>query len=58
MSVQDPCRALVVSHSVGSTLCDPRDCSPQAALSMGILQVRILERVAMPSFRESFQPRD
>ena len=29
-----------------------------APLSMGILQARILERVAMPSSRRSFQPRD
>ena len=31
------------------TLCDSMDCSHQAPLSMGILQARILERVAMPS---------
>ena len=30
----------------------------QASLSMGILQARILEWVAMPSSRESSQPRD
>ena len=30
----------------------------QASLSMGILQARILERVVMPSFRGSSQPRD
>ena len=30
----------------------------QAPLSMGILQVRILEWVAIASFRESFQPKD
>ena len=30
----------------------------QAPLSMGILQARILEWVAMPSSRESSQPRD
>ena len=29
-----------------------------APLSVRILQARILEWVAMPSFRESFQPRD
>ena len=33
-------------------------CDPQALLFMGILQARILEWVAMPSFRESSQPRD
>ena len=40
------------------TLCDPMDCSPQAPLSMGILQARILEWAAMPSSRGSSQPRD
>ena len=34
-------------------LCDPKDCS----LVHGILQARILEWVAMPSFGRSFQPR-
>ena len=41
-----------------SDFCDPMDCSHQAPLSMRILQARILEWVAMPSFRGSFQPRD
>ena len=36
----------------------PRTVTLQAPLSMGILQVRILEWVAMPSSRESSQPRD
>ena len=40
------------------TLCDPMDCSPPGALSMGILQPRILERVAMPSSRGSSWPKD
>ena len=40
------------------TLCDPVDSSPQAPLSMGILQARILEWVAMPSSRGSSQPSD
>ena len=30
----------------------------QAPLSMGILQAKILKWVAMPTSRESFQPRD
>ena len=38
------------------TLCDPM-VALQAPLSMGILQARILEWVAMPSSRESSQPR-
>ena len=45
------------------TLCDPMDCSlpgdsGRGSLSMGILQTRILEWVAMPFSRGSFQPRD
>ena len=35
------------------TLCKPMDYSPPAPLSMGILQARILECVAMPSSRGS-----
>ena len=40
-------------------LCDPMDCSLPLLLSfvLGILQTRILEWVAMISFRGSFQPR-
>ena len=40
------------------TLCDPIDCSPPGSSVHGILQVRILECVAMPSSRGSSQPRD
>ena len=40
------------------TLCDPMDYSRQAPLSMGILQASILEWVAMPFSRGSFQPRN
>ena len=36
------------------TLCNPMDCSRQAPLSMGILQARMLEWVAMPSFQGIF----
>ena len=35
------------------TLCDPMDCSPPGSSLLGILQVRILEWVAMPSFKGS-----
>ena len=41
-----------------SVLCDPTMVTCQAPLSMGILQARILEWVAMPSSRGSSQPRD
>ena len=40
------------------TLCDPVDCSPPGSSVHEILQVRILEWVAMPSSRGSSQPRD
>ena len=40
------------------TLCNPMDCSPPSSSAHGILQVRILKWVTMPSFRGSFQPRD
>ena len=40
------------------TLCDPWTAAHQAPLSMGILQARILEWVAMPSSRVSSQLRD
>ena len=43
----------VVSDSLLS-----HDCSPPGSWSMGILQARILEWVAMPSSRGSSQPRD
>ena len=38
------------------TLCDPWTVAPKAPLSMGILQARILEWVAMCSSRGSSQP--
>ena len=39
-------------------VCDPMDCSPPGSSVHGILQVRILEWVAMPSSRGSSPPRD
>ena len=40
------------------TLCNSMDCSPPGSSVHGILQARVLEWVAMPSSRESSQPRD
>ena len=40
------------------TLCGPMDCIPPGSSVHGILQVRILEWVAMPYSEGSFQPRD
>ena len=40
------------------TLCDPTDCSLPGSSVHKILQARILEWVAIPFSRGSFQPRD
>ena len=40
------------------TLCNFMDCSPPGSSVHGILQARILERLAISSSRGSFQPRD
>ena len=48
----------VLSHSVVSNFATPWTAACQAPLSMGILQARILEWVAMPSSRGSSRPRD
>ena len=52
------CTMLCLVAQLYLTLCDPMDCSPPASSVHGILQARILEWVAMPSSRESSQPRD
>ena len=39
------------------SLCNPMDCSPPGSSFHGILQARILEWIAMPSSRGSYQPR-
>ena len=39
-------------------LCDHMDCSPPGSSVRGVLQARILEWVAMPSFRGSSRSRD
>ena len=54
---------LLAGHSCSDTqsclsLCDPMDYSPPGSFVHGILQARILERVAMPSSKGSSQPRD
>ena len=48
--------ALSLSHV--QLFVTPSTAARQAALSMGILQARILEWAAMPSSRASSQPRD
>ena len=51
-------RVKVLIAQLCLTLCHPMDCSPPCSSVHGILQARILEWVAMPSSRASFQPRD
>ena len=53
-----PSLCAVLSRPVGSDSLDPMDCTYQAPLSVGILQSKILESVAMPSSRGSSLPRD
>ena len=40
------------------SLCEPMDYRPPGSFLNGILQARILEWVAIPFSKESFQPRD
>ena len=42
----------------GPTLCDPMECSLPVSSVHGVFQARILEWVALPYSRGSFQPRD
>ena len=51
------CAVLCLVTQLCLTLCDPVIVAHQVPLSMGILQARILERVAMPSSGGSSQPR-
>ena len=48
----------VLSHFSRVCLCDPMGCSPPGSSVHGILQVGILEWVAIPFARGSSQPRD
>ena len=56
-SVVRECSVVLVTQSC-PTLCDPMDCSPPDSSVHGILQVRILEWVAIPFSRGSSQPGD
>ena len=51
-------QSLVLAAQSYPTLCEPRDCSPPGSFAHGILQVRILEWVAILFSRASSQPRD
>ena len=52
------CAVLCLVTQSCPTLCNPMAVAHQAPPSMGILQARILEWVAMPSSRGSSQPKD
>ena len=52
------CIVLCLVAQLCPALCDPMDCSPLEFCSLELLQARILEWVAMSSFKESSQPRD
>ena len=52
------CAVLRLVAQACLTFCDHVDCSLPGPSAMGILQARTLEWVAMPSYRNSFQPRN
>ena len=52
------CVVLYLVTQLCPTLWEPMDCSPATASVHGIFQARTLGWVAMPSCRESSQPRD
>ena len=52
------CAVLCLVAQLCPALFDPMDVAHQAPLTMGNLQARILEWVAMPSSRRSSQPWD
>ena len=49
---------LCVCAQLCLTLCNPKDCSPPGSSVHGIFQARILEQLAISSFRGSSQSRD
>lgn len=51
ISVHAPCSAVL---ALGRLSCDPTDGSRQAPLSMGTLQVGVLQRAAMPSLNARY----
>ena len=53
-----PVKVEVLVTQLSQTLCDPLDCSPPGSFIHGILQTRILERIAIPFSMESSQPRN
>ena len=55
-TLKDSC--IVWSALVISDLCNPLDFSPPSSSVHGVLQGRILERIALTSSRGSSQPRD
>ena len=56
MALKGKCES--VNHLVVPNCLHPMDCSPPGSPVHGVLQARILERVAIPFSRGSSQPRD
>ena len=52
------CVCCVLVAQSCQTLCNPTDCSPTGSSVHGILEERILKRLAVPSSRGSSRPRD
>ena len=57
MPVSRACVCMLSHLQSYLTPCNPMECSLPGSYVRGILQARILELVAMPSSRASFQPR-
>ena len=51
-------KVLVLVAQLCPAPCDPMDCSPSGSSTLGILQARVLEWVAIPFSRASSQPKD
>ena len=56
--LKDKSSVVYVCARLCPTLCDPMDCGPPGNSPHGILQARILQRVAISYSRGSFRPRD
>ena len=57
VEVLDSKTVKILDTQLCPTLCDPMNCRPPGSIVHGILQARLLEWVAIPFPRGSFQPR-
>ena len=58
MIALSPCHIHCMHAQSCLALCDPMDCNPPGSSVHGLFQARTLEWVAIPSSRESSQPKD